>query len=52
MIFISIILSACLLADAFNYFFEEYRENKKTQIMYTVYIIVEEKNGTIKYCRI
>ena len=28
MIFISIILSACLLADAFNYFFEEYRESE------------------------
>lgn len=48
-------ISACLLADAFNYLFEEYKavlRNKKTQITYPVYIIVEEKNGTIKYSRI
>lgn len=48
-------ISACLLADAFNYLFEEYKavlKNKKTQITYPVYIIVKEKNGTIKYCRI
>lgn len=48
-------ISACLLADAFDYLFEEYKavlRNEKTQIKYPVYIIVEEKNGSIKYCRI